>query len=67
VDAKDNIWYSSHDLDVVGKLDPNTGKVTEYPIPYPENYFKEFFLDDQGRMWFGSPPNNKVGYFILPE
>lgn len=41
--------------------------MTEYPLPYPENYFKEFFLDDQGRMWFGSPPNYKVGYFILPN
>ena len=27
---------------------------------------KEFFLDAQGRMWYATPPNNKVGYFILP-
>jgi hypothetical protein len=27
---------------------------------------KEFFLDAQGRMWYGSGPNNKVGYFIPP-
>jgi hypothetical protein len=25
---------------------------------------KEFFLDAQGRMWYGSAPNNKVGYFV---
>jgi len=25
---------------------------------------KEFFLDAQGRMWYGSGPNNKVGYFV---
>jgi hypothetical protein len=25
---------------------------------------KEFFLDAQGRMWYGSPANNKVGYFV---
>jgi hypothetical protein len=27
---------------------------------------KEFFLDAQGRLWWGSPPNNKVGYFVVP-
>ena len=67
IDRDSNIWYSSHELDVVGRLNPKTGEITEYPSPYPESYFKEFFLDSQGRMWFGSPPNNKVGYFTLAE
>ena len=26
---------------------------------------REFFTDDKGRMWFGSPANNKVGYFYI--
>jgi hypothetical protein len=26
---------------------------------------REFFLDSQGHLWFGSSPNNKVGYFYL--
>jgi len=26
---------------------------------------REFYPDDQGRMWFGTPANNKVGYFYL--
>jgi hypothetical protein len=26
---------------------------------------REFFRDAQGRMWYGSAPNNKVGYFYL--
>jgi hypothetical protein len=25
----------------------------------------EFFRDSQGRMWHGTNPNNKVGYFYL--
>lgn len=37
----------------------------EYPYPYSENMMKEFFLDSEGRMWYGSPPNNRVGYFVL--
>jgi streptogramin lyase len=39
--------------------------VTEYPFPQAENTLREFYLDAQGRMWFGTPANNKVGYFYL--
>ena len=42
-----------------------TGHVTEYPLPQSENTMREFFTDLKGRMWFGSPANNKVGYFTL--
>ncbi len=32
-DSKGNLWFSSHKTDVVGKMDPRTGIVTEYTIP----------------------------------
>jgi streptogramin lyase/mono/diheme cytochrome c family protein len=32
-DSKGNMWFTSHKTDVVGKLDPKTGIVTEYTIP----------------------------------
>ena len=59
------IWYSSYYLDIIGRLDPKTGKVTEYPFPHSENTIREFFRDSQGRIWYGTPSNNKVGYFYL--
>jgi virginiamycin B lyase len=59
------IWYSSYYLDTIGRLDPKTGKITEYPFPHSENTIREFILDADGRMWYGSPSNNKVGYFYL--
>jgi len=62
-----SIWYSSMMMNVVGCLDPKTGKIVEYPIPYSENTMREFFFDSQGRMWFGSPANNKIGYFTLRD
>jgi virginiamycin B lyase len=67
VDAKGNIWYSSYYFDVLGRLDPITGKITQYPFPHSENTIREFFLDRQGRMWYGSPSNNRVGYFYLTD
>jgi streptogramin lyase len=33
MDAQGNVWYSDFQTSVFGKLDPKTGKVTEYPIP----------------------------------
>jgi virginiamycin B lyase len=66
IGADHSIWYSSYYLDVIGRLDPKTGKVLEYPFPHSENTLREFFLDADGkRMWYGSPSNNKVGYFYL--
>jgi virginiamycin B lyase len=65
IDKDHTIWYSSEHLDVIGNLDPKTGHVTEYPFPQSENTMREFFADAQGRMWFGSPANNKVGYFYI--
>ena len=34
-------------------------------MPYADNGMRDFFVDKDGRMWFGSPPNNRVGYFYL--
>ena len=52
-------------MDVIGRFDPKTGQVTEYPFPQSELSMREFFCDSEGRMWFGTNPNNKVGYFYL--
>ena len=65
IGADHGIWYSSYYLDVIGRLDPQTGKIIEYPFPHSENTIREFFPDAEGRMWYGSPSNNKVGYFYL--
>ena len=32
IDHDDNVWYASMYTDVIGRLDPKTGKVTEYPV-----------------------------------
>ena len=67
VDANDTIWYSSFEQDVMGALDPKTGKVTLYPFPHTENTIREIFRDPQGNLWYGTPSNNRVGYFYLTK
>jgi virginiamycin B lyase len=65
IDSDDNIWYASYYMDVLGRLDQKTGKITEFPFPHSEITIREILRDAQGRMWYGSPSNNKVGYFYL--
>jgi virginiamycin B lyase len=65
LDKDENIWYSSYYFDVLVKFDQKTEKFTQYPFPHPENTIRELFLDKDGKMWYGSPANNKVGYFYL--
>lgn len=67
IDRHDFVWYNSDHDDIIGRLDPNTGEVVEFPFPYQENGIREIRPDSEGRMWFTTPPNNKVGYFIPPE
>ena len=65
MDADGYLWYNSNNMDVMGRFNTKTGEVTEYPFPHAEIYMREFFRDPQGRMWFASNPNNKIGYFYL--
>ena len=54
IDADGYIWYNSHLMDVLGTPRSQDRKVIEYPFPHPELSMREFFLDAQGRMWYGT-------------
>ena len=54
------------DLDELQRLDPETGKIVEYPFPYQEITMRRFWLY-QGHMWWASPANGVVGYFYLAQ
>jgi virginiamycin B lyase len=62
VDHDDNVWYASMYTDVMGKLDPNTAVVTEYPSPYGERGTRDMVADAKGRIWYGAQPYFKAGY-----
>ena len=67
IDRNQMIWYSSHEQDTLNRLDPKTGEVIEYPYPHSEISMREFFSDSQGRMWYASSVNNKIGYFYFND
>src|SRR5712671_7458769 len=66
IDKKTNhVWFSSMEMDTISEMDPATGKITQYPFLFSENGMRDFFQDAEGRTWFGSQANNRVGYFYL--
>ena len=58
VDANGAVWYSSFGEQNLGKLDPKTGKVTEFPIPEHKPGFPTGLLglrsDHDGNFWLGN-------------
>jgi streptogramin lyase len=58
VDGAGVVWYSSFGEQNLGRLDPKTGKVTEFPIPEHKPGFPTGLLglrsDRQGNLWLGN-------------
>lgn len=57
MDGKGNVWYSDFGQMFLGKMDPKTGKVTQYPIPatkpdYPKGSL-DLEIDRDGNVWLG--------------
>jgi len=55
VDSDGMVWYSDFGALFIGKMDPKTGKVTEYPIPKIKEGFPVGTLDleqdQEGNIW----------------
>src|SRR5579863_1127530 len=58
VDDKGMVWFSSFGEQNLGKLDPKTGKLTEFAIPEHKPGFPTGLLglrsDADGNLWFGN-------------
>src|SRR5262245_45813273 len=58
VDAEGIAWYSSFGEQNLGRLDPKTGEVTEFPIPLHKPEFPTGLLglrsDHEGNLWLGN-------------
>lgn len=60
------IWYVDYARGYLGKLDPSTGRVTEYPSPSGAQARPYAMTsDDQGRLWYvetGPGPNRMIAF-----
>src|SRR6185503_17393296 len=61
-DKEGNIWFTANTKAYVGKLDPKTGQVTEYPMPDAAARDPHTPLfDPRGILWFTVQNANMVG------
>jgi virginiamycin B lyase len=81
VDSAGMVWYSDFGNQFLGKLDPKTGQVTEYPIPLMKPGFPtgslELHLDKDENVWLSmmfqggiakfDQKTEKVQVFSLPK
>jgi len=67
VDGDGMAWYSNFGEQTLGKLDPKTGKVTEYPVPEPKKGSPTGALsirsDKDGNLWLGMMYQASVAKF----
>jgi len=80
LDASGIAWYSNFGEQSIGKLDPKSGKVTEYPVPEPKKGSPQGLLslraDKEGNLWAGmmyqgaimkfEPKTEKMQVWSLP-
>ena len=66
VTSDDIVWYGDWTRGTLGRLDPATGQVTEFPLPSGEGSRPyAMAVDDSDRIWVvetGVQPNNFVGF-----
>jgi streptogramin lyase len=67
-DAQGNVWYSDFNSQFIGKLDPKTGKVVEYPVPQNRSGQiaqggLQIDIDKQGRMYVGNMSQMQIVRF----
>lgn len=67
-DAHGNVWYSDFNSQFIGKLDPKTGHVVEYPVPQSRLGLiaqggLQIDIDMQGRIYFGNMSQMQVVRF----
>src|SRR5580692_5208218 len=67
MDSDGMVWYISFGEQIIGKLDPKTGKTTEFPVPLlkPGSPIGELSLrpDEDGNLWVGMMYQGAVAKF----
>jgi len=59
------VWYSMVELGTIQRLNPKTGKIIEYPVPFTEPKALRYWPDSQGRIWSVSQGYNSVFYWYI--
>ena len=56
-----SLWYSGQMADVLGRVDPKTGKVKEYPVKTAQSGPHGLVEDKQGNVWYTGNTGSLIG------
>lgn len=57
------IWFTERQGNKIGRLNPATGAITEYPIPTPNSEPMGIAISPNGHVWFVERTGNKIARF----
>ncbi len=60
--ADGTIWYAGQWTDLIGRINPKTGEIKEYPLPAKAKPHT-VTLDARGNVWYMGNGNATIGYF----
>jgi virginiamycin B lyase len=53
IDGANNVWWVENAMAQVGRLNPETNKIDEYPIPEKDVVARKMGMDSEGNIWVG--------------
>ena len=51
IDKKGDIWFGEYANNAIGRLDPQTGEIDDFPVPIPNSVPRKVTTDAQGNVW----------------
>lgn len=51
IDHKGDIWFGEYANNAIGRLDPQTGEIDDFPVPIPNAVPRKVTTDEQGNIW----------------
>ena len=63
VDGQGNVWFGEMNLNKLARLDPSTGKVSEWQPPNGEHNVMATAIDAHGDVWFTEQAADYIGCF----
>lgn len=63
VDQSGNVWFGEMEANRLARLDPHTGKVTEWTPPNGNYGIMQVLVDGNGTIWYAEDGGNYIGRF----
>jgi virginiamycin B lyase len=61
LDKDGNVWFSERQGNKIGRLDPKTTEIKEFPLPGPEASPYALGIDRDGMVWYSSHEQDTIG------